>query len=824
MPRTAAGFEALFTDPDLLRPAVRIEQVTEQAASEFASLAERLRARDFEPQRVAHFLNRVLFCLFAEDVGMLPPKLFQRAFEAGLQNAATFSELLAELFAAMATGGRFGFERIEHFNGGLFADGEVLPLTREEVALLHRVSTLNWSQVEPAIFGTLFERGLDPAKRSQIGAHYTDRESILRIVEPVLMAPLRRDFQTLRAKVEELLGRAVEEPDKKKAAGLRKKARQAIEAFRHDRLDAVRVLDPACGSGNFLYIALELLHDLEKEVLVLLSEVEQGQLSLDLRVGPHMVHGLEINPFAHELAQVVIWIGHFQWMLRNGFAYKKDPILKPIETIECRDAVLDLSDPAEPKPAAWPAAEVVVGNPPFLGTKRQFGELGREYTNQLRAAYEGTVPGFADLVCYWFERARQEIAAGRLSRAGLVATNSIRGGANREVLDRIQETGAIFHAWSDEPWINEGAAVRVSLIGFGPKDHGEPLTLDGQPAPRINADLTSGADLSRAKSLAENRGLGYVATVKAGPFDVPGSLAREWLLLPNPNGRPNSEVLRPWSNGQDITRRSSDTWIIDFGVDMSHEAAAQYEAPFAHVVAQVKPLRDSNNRTSYRNYWWLLAEPIPRMRRALEGLARYIATPVVGKYRLFAWVDARVLADHQLVVIARDDDAILGVLHSRVHELWSLSRGTWLGVGNDPRYTPTTTLESFPFPEGMIPTQCTPGTASDARVAPIAAAARELVRLRDAWLNPPEWVQRVPEVVPGYPHRLLPLDEKAAAQLKKRTLTNLYNERPTWLVNAHRALDEAVAAAYDWPADLSDEEIRRRLLDLNLSRAAADEE
>ena len=339
---------------------------------------------------------------------------------------------------------------------------------------------------------------------------------------------------------------------------------------------------------------------------------------------------------------------------------------------------------------------------------------------------------------------------------------------------------------------------------------------------RINPDLTSGANLSLARSLPENAGLGFVATVKAGAFDVPGELAREWLALPNPNGRPNSDVLRPWANGQDITRRWSDTWIIDFGVDMTEQAAAQYEAPFAHVVLHVKPVREKNRYANNCDRWWLFERPIPNMRRALEGLPRYIATPVVGKHRLFAWVDARVLADHQLVVLARDDDATLGIVHSRLHELWSLGRGTWLGVGNDPRYTPTTTLESFPFPERMIPSQRVPSAAPDARTAAIADSARELARLRENWLNPPQWVQRVPEVVPGYPDRILPRDEEAAAQLKKRTLTNLYNERPTWLVHAHRALDEAVAAAYGWPADLSNEEILRRLLELNLSRTPAD--
>ncbi len=788
--------EWAFTDPERLRPGTRVEEVTEQAASEFASLAEALRSRGAGPRTVAHFLNRILFCLFAEDVGLLPPRLFQRLVEAGSQDSEELTTMLRDLFHAMTHGGRFGIDRIHHFDGGLFADDEVISLKPPEIGTLRRAAVLNWGQIEPAIFGTLFERGLDPSKRSQLGAHYTDRNSILRVVEPVLMGPLRRGWAETRDKVKALLARASQSGNRATATRLQKEARQAIEKFRSGRLDKIRVLDPACGSGNFLYVALELLHEMEKEVLLLLAEVDEGQFSLDIRVGPHMVQGIELNAFAQELAQVTIWIGHLQWFLRNGFSFQKDPVLKPIQSIECRDAILDRSDPTRPKEAEWPEADVLVGNPPFLGGKKMRSELGDGYVEALFKVYDGRVPREADLVTYWFEKARAAIESGRLKRAGLLATNSIRGGASRRVLDRIRETGQIFMAWSDEPWVVEGAAVRISLIGFDGGNE-EARELDGKTAAVIHSDLTGGlatgggVDLTKARRLKENLGIAFMSDTKGGPFDIPGNLAKEWLSLPpNPNGRPNSDVVRPWVNAMDLTRRPRGMYIIDFGVDMPEKKAALYQAPFEYVRKYVKPERDKNRRASYREKWWIHVEPRPAMRRALEGLPRFVVTPTVAKHRLLVWMPAATLPDHRLIVFARDDDYIFGILHSRFHELWSLRLGSWHGVGNDPVYTPTTTFETFPFP---VPTK--------AQRAAIATAAAEIDHLRRAWLEPTGASQ--PEA-------------------QSRTLTNLYNERPTWLANAHAALDVAVADSYGWSADIEDDdEVLRKLLFLNLEREAA---
>jgi type II restriction/modification system DNA methylase subunit YeeA len=461
-----------------------------------------------------------------------------------------------------------------------------------------------------------------------------------------------------------------------------------------------------------------------------------------------------------------------------------------------------------------------VGNPPFLGGSKLLRELGDDYVGVLRQTYAGRVPGGADLVCYWFEKARAQMEAGQAQRAGLVATNSIRGGSNRKVLERIRETSTIFHAWSDLEWINEGAAVRVSLVGFG-KTPGV-VALDGQAVAKIYADLTGelitadAMDLTQAKPLFENAKVCFIGTKKAGAFDITSEQAQALLGFPNPHGQPNSNVLFPWINGKAIVGCEPPKWIIYFG-EIDKQAAALYEKPFEYIYSAVYTERQVNREERARLKWWLHRRPATEMRQAALLLQRYIATPRVSKYRLFVWVPPITIPDDGIYIFARSDDTTFGILHSRFHELWALRTCTWLGKGNDPRYTPTTCFETFPFPSGLTPNLPASTYADDPRAQAIADAARRLNELRENWLNPPQWIDRVPEIVPGYPDRLIPKPEHAA-ELKKRTLTNLYNQRPAWLDHAHRTLDEAVAAAYGWPADLSDDEVLRRLLALNRER------
>ena len=446
-----------FSDPDLLRPGETRQSLTERVAASFAAVAQALRERGHDPQAVAHFVNRLVFCMFADDVGLLPDHMFTRMLRHARPAQERFTELAGDLFEVMATGGRVGFETVAWFNGGLFDDSTVLPLEKSDIETVLAASDLDWSEIDPSILGTLFERGLDPGKRAQLGAHYTDRDKIMLLVEPVVIRPLLVEWEAEKTAIAAELERAEAAKSSAARTKRRNEAERRLRAFL-ERLRRFTVLDPACGSGNFLYLALQALKDLEHRV-----QLEAETLGFQRafpEVGPANVKGIELNPFAAELARVSVWIGEIQWMRRNGFAEARDPVLKPLDTIECRDAIL-AADSTEPE---WPAADVVIGNPPFLGGKLLITHLGEDYVSRVFATYAGRVPAEADLVCYWFEKAGRQIASGKTRRAGLVATNSIRGGANRRALQAATDRRRIFEAWSDEPWVIDGAAVRVSLV------------------------------------------------------------------------------------------------------------------------------------------------------------------------------------------------------------------------------------------------------------------------------------------------------------------------------------------------------------------------
>lgn len=914
-PDKLALLRRIWTDPESFRPQKTSRDITETAARSFATLADGLRkrcpdksAQPLEAQthadEVAHFLTQCLFCFFAEDVGLLPGRMFEGLVNNRQLTSDKLTTGLRNLFTVMRDGGLYGNDDIPWFNGGLFKKIKVPALTVLDMTELRNAAALNWSAIDVSIFGTLFERGLDPGKRSQLGAHYTDPATIQRIVEPVLKRPLLQIWEQTAQDIRALMAKSTRKGDK------HYKAAKARFIGWLDQLSSYRVLDPACGSGNFLFLGLKALKDIEHQ-----SHIDAALMGLDreadLVTGPHNMLGIELNEYAAELARVTVWIGELQWRLQHGYEFKTNPVLEPLDHIECRDALLTFLPPppgdspnklplapgeGSQKPplpvgegwgegaprvveAMWPWASVVMGNPPFLGGSKKRSELGSEYFEALSAVYAERVPAGADLVCYWFEKARKAIETNGLGAAGLVATNSIRGGANRKVLDSICKSTRIFEAWSDEGWVNDGAAVRVSLLCFG---SAEGAKLDGQSVIAIHADLTStdDIDLTKAKPLLENSRTAFLGMKKGGDFDIDGRTARTWLSRPNPHGKANTDVLRPWTNGTDIVRNRLDKWIIDFGVDTPEASAALYELPFEFALKNVKPIRDQNNREIRRRYWWRFSEAMPALRNAYANLDRYIVTPRVSKHRIFAWRDAVTIPDDGIGITARADDTTFGILHSRFHELWSLRMCTWLGVGNDPRYTPTTCFETFPFPEGLTPADTAhqrtealaggphphplpagegviPGTGalipaglSESNMPPaqkgrapaamnkiavreaaeaIARAAKRLNDLREAWLNPPEWTQRVPEVVPlgmtvsPYPDRILP---KAGfeKELAERTLTKLYNQRPAWLDAAHKELDAAVAAAYYWAdysADMPDEEILKRLLALNLERSAA---
>ncbi|KPF97336.1 DNA methyltransferase [Rhodopseudomonas sp. AAP120] len=816
---------AVFHDPEQLKPQQTRAGITKDAADKFSTIALRLQGRG-TPEEIAHFVNQLVFCFFASSVKLLPEGFFPKLLKRAAEKPERAIDYFNRLFQAMETGGEYDLTDIAHFNGGLFDGRRALKLDEGDIGLLTEASSLDWSQIDPTIFGTLFERFLDPDKRAQIGAHYTDPDKIMMIVEPVILRPLRAEWDAVRRKIEPLV----------KAAHLKKgrafdnamaKAEEPRAKF-IERLRGITILDPACGSGNFLYLALQGVKDIE-----LRANLECEALGLSPRlpvIGPEIVHGLEINELAAELARTTIWIGDIQWRIRNGIYSNPRPILRKLDSIECRDALISTQPDGGYVETEWPAAEFIVGNPPFLGgkllrtgsrTRNGNGTpgLGDEAVERLFQIFVGRVSREADLVVYWFEKARTQIASGLTQRAGLVTTNSIRAGANREILDRI-EPSTIFEAWSDEPWVIDGASVRVSIVCFG--NHDGQKTLNGDTVQNINSDLTSDTnDLTKARRLVQNRGVAFVGRQKDGPIDIDGRLARDLITSPmNPNGRPNSDVVHPWMNASAIVRRSPDKWIIDFK-ETTESSAALYQAPFEYLKLNLKPIRETNRDPQRRQFWWRPGRSGEDLRRAVSTLQRFIATPRVAKHRLFVWLDKTVVPDSRLFAFAREDDTFFGVLHSIFHERWSLRTCSWHGVGNDPTYNAFSCFESFPFPEGLTPNIPAADYAGDSRAQAIAKAAKRLDELRNAWLNPSDLIRIEPEVVPGYPDRILPKDTKAAVELKKRTLTNLYNARPQWLQDAHRDLDAAVAAAYGWPADISEDDALAKLLELNLARAGA---
>ena len=845
---------ALFESPELLKPQRTTDQITRALAEKFARVARSLQQRESaeladartraevnvaqrQNLRIARFLNRLIFCFFAEDTGLLPKGLFCDIAKVALDDPHRFAQALESLFRTMATGGLFGLHQLRHFNGHLFEDATVFELNDEERRILVEAAEADWQFVEPSIMGTLFARGLDPDQRAALGAQYTDRADIVTLVEPVLMAPLRREWAALKAALLPALKRGAGSPaDRERLAAFLKKLRSLI------------VMDPACGSGNFLYVSLQMLLDLEKEVITF--AVQLG-FRFQPEAGVHQLRAIEINPYAYELAQVTVQIGFLQWLRDNGFPLDRTPVLQTLDGFHNEDALLvphyrgkartlkeaQAGEHTEDTALKfytereWPACDVLVGNPPFLGGKLLRRELGDFYVDALFETYGNRVRPEADLCCYWFEKARQQIEDGKCRRAGLLATQGIRGGANREVLKRIKNTGDIFFGESDRPWVLEGANVHVSMVGF---DDGSETrrTLDRKVVDVVNPNLTAASDVTTARELEANVNLAFMGTTKGGAFEIPESMAIVFLLAPNPHGKPNSDVVVPWVNGMDLTKRPSSTWIIDYGRDLPESEAAKYEAVYAYAASHVRPQREKSRTTIQE--WWLHERRRGEMRIALAPLARFLCTTRVSKYRLFLWLQAPTLPDCATFAFARSDDFFFGVLHSRFHEVWALKQGTRLETR--PRYTPSTCLETFPFPR---PTR--------EQEAAIAAAAKELNELRERWLNPPEWtVEKIlefpgsingpwsryldpstlnPQLSTGlvrYP-RLEPRDAECAARLKKRTLTNLYNERPAWLDLAHKKLDAAVAAAYGWPADLTDEQILEKLLALNLERAAEEE-
>ena len=827
--------KAVWTAPLELDPARHAAAVTRDVATKLAELARDLERADHAPAVIAPFIQRCLFTMFAEDVDLLRRGGFEQILRDCVDHPEGFPAMTGQLWREMADGAAFSPIlkcAVPYFNGGLFDDTTVLPLTKTQIELLHDAARADWSAVEPAIFGTLLERALDFRERHKLGAHYTPRSYVERLVHPTVIQPLREEWDAVRAAAAQLCTQ-----DKEPAA------RAAVEHY-HRRLCALRILDPACGSGNFLYVTLEHLKRLEGEVLDLLEQLG-GHAFLELqgyRIRPDQFYGLEINPRAVAIAQLVLWIGYFQWHYRaTGRANTGDsPLLPKQKTIIQQDAVLAYSaktprldpdgnpvtiwdglatkphpvtgrevpdetaripvyDYAAPTRPEWPAADFIVGNPPFIGASRMRDALGDGYTEALRGAWKNAVPDSADFVMYWWRKAAELLAAGKIQRFGFITTNSIHQTFNRRVLEPFLADSAhpihLAFAIPDHPWVDsaDGAAVRIAMTvaapGKGPgtltsveseteADNGEVAVTLASQTTTIAANLRGGADLTACGPLKANtdiscpgvklHGSGFIITPEqATEFGLGSVLGID-------------KVICGYRNGKDMTNRPREGMVIDaFGLSEA-EFREHFPAAYQHVLTTVKPERDQNKRDSYRKNWWIFGEPRGNFRPALANLPRYIATVETSKHRFFTFLDKTILPDNKLINIAHDDAWILGVLSSTIHVRWALATGSRLGVGNDPVYVKTKCFEAFPFP-----------AATDAQKARI----RELAEQLDAHRKRQQAAH--PELTLTGLYNVL--DKLRTAQPLTAKEKKIHDDGLVSLLKQlHDTLDQAVLAAYDW--------------------------
>ena len=791
-PETLAVVKRIFTDPDWFNTGKSRDDVTKETAALFQAISNDMAGSGYGHHELAQYLNQIIFCLYAEDAGLLPDGAFTGLVVNQRREPDRFRQGAQTLFAEMNHGGLFGPQTIEHFNGELFAHVPDVTLNTAALERLAEAAARNWSNIEPSIFGTLFERALGlTEERAPLGAHYTSEADIRRVVQPVILDDLQREWAAVRAEIDGL--QDARNVGARHASPLRRVstadgARQRLEDFRR-RLASVTVLDPACGSGNFLYVTLKALLDLERKAIDCQTALgaAPGQLLVKSpMVNPAQMMGLEVNEYAAQLAKTALWIGYIQWHQANGFAYTNRPILDNIDGVECRDAAITLNAAGENAiKAQWPHADYIIGNPPFLGASNMLADLGGEYTTRLRQTYAGELDGAVDLCCYWFEQARTQIASGKARRAGLLATQAIRFSSNRRTLERIKETGDIFAAYDDLQWKPEepgSAAVHVSIVCF---DDGSETarTLNGNPATDIDTRLTDNMHLDQAVVLLQNSGICFKGPDKGGPFDLTPERAMAMLADSNPNGQPNSDVVKRYIIGRDLNGRPQERWLIDF--DAMPELDAQlYSLPYQHCLQIVNPARAKNREKRLRERWWQHRRSGDALKGAIAPLTRYIGTCQVSTHRCFQYIDADTIPDSTIVAFCREDDYLLGILESRIHKVWTAAIGTQLREKESGRrYIISECFEKYPFP-----------TPTESQREVVAQAARTLDEQRRNVCRP--------------------------NGTYRRSMTALYNENPPWLQTAHAELDATVADAYGWPADLADDELLRRLVRLNTSGGA----
>ena len=865
--KTCDRLRLIWTDPHALDPSKIAAKVTREVADRLAALGRSFDGQGHEPETVARFLMRCLFTMFAEDVELIPQSSFSDLLKRLRGHPEHAAPTLKALWQTMNSG---GFSPVltadlKRFNGGLFKDAEALPLSEVQLSLLIDAANRDWREVEPAIFGTLLERALDKRNRHKLGAHYTPRAYVERLVVPTIMDPLRSDWRDVQAAAVALA-----------AQGKEAEARETVRAF-HARLCEIRVLDPACGSGNFLYVALELMKRLEGEVTALLHDLGEEQTALALAghtVDPHQFLGLEVNPWAAAVAELVLWIGYLQWHFRtHGKASPAEPVLRDFRNIENRDAVLtwastsprldaqgqpvtrwdgvttithpvtgeEVPDPAarlavldyhKPAAAKWPEADFIVGNPPFIGDKRMREALGEGYAEALREAYP-TMPQSADFVMFWWHKAAlmarghkpatDKARARGTRRFGFITTNSLRQTFNRKVLEPHladpKTPLSLAFAIPDHPWVDagDGAAVRIAMTvaeaGKAPgrlgtvteetkgqyEAEGRPVRFDVEKG-KVFADLRIGADVAGAVPLKANGGISSNGVMLAGEGFIVSPLVAASLGLGSTPGL--EQHIRPYRNGRDLTASPRGVMVIDLLGLTDAEVKERFPLVFQHLLDKVKPVRDQNKRPSFVKRWWIFGEPRKGIRPALNSLERYIATVETTKHRLFQFQPVATLPDHMLIAIALDDAAALAVLSSRLHVVWALTAGGRLGFGNDPRYNKSKCFDPFPFPD-----------PSEAQKTRLRRLGEELDGHRKAQqaAHPKLTLTAMYNV----------LEKLRAGQRIEGKDKEIYDQGLVGILrDLHDQIDAAVAEAYGWPADLSEDDILHRLVDLNRARAA----
>ncbi len=811
----------IFTDPRELDPSRRAARVTRELAEYLAKLSTQLEKADHTPDLVAQFLMRCLFTMFSEDVGLIPKESFTGMLRQYAQPDLRefLPEALENLWGKMDTGG-FSSElkaRLRKFNGKLFHDARAFPLSADQMALLLKAAEADWTAVEPAIFGTLLERALDPRERHSLGAHYTPRRYVERLVLPTVLEPLRREWAAAQAAAARLL-----------EEGKDKSARAELERFLR-RLTSIKILDPACGSGNFLYVTLEHLKRLEGEVLAAINSYGQTallNLSGGTTISPRQLLGLELNPRAAAIADVVLKIGYLQWHLRtHGMSELPEPLLDEYENIHQQDAVLTYDEGlTNARPTQWPEANFIVGNPPFVGDKAMRGALGDTYVEALRKTYKGVVPESADLVMYWWEKAADAVRQNKTEAFGFITTNSITQTFNRRVIQKYLEAApplSLTFAIPDHPWVDsaQGAAVRIamSVVRSGSQagklltvtretttdsDDAHEVELTGKEG-IINADFTVGADVSIANTLKANRDLVNVGMSLIGAGFIVSPEEAMSLGLGRINGL--EKIVRPYLNGRDLSQNSRGAMVIDLFGLTEMDVLTRFPEVYQHVLERVKPERQLNNREAYRKRWWVFGEPRGNFRPALVGLKRYIATTRTAKHRIFSFLPDGTIPDAKIVAIALDDAHFLGILSSRFHLVWAASTGAMLE--DRPNYNHSDCFLKFPFPEAT-PVQQT--------------CIRELGDQLDAHRKRQQAAHATLTLTDLYNvvEKLRQSDGSAGEPLNAKEQTINQQGLASVVLSLHQQLDAAVADAYGWPHDLPDSEILTRLVRLNHERAA----